>query len=429
MQQNVDPAAAGLGHADRELTDEDMRAAVREGVDRAAPDGKRILLLVPDQTRSGPVGPVFKAIHAALDGRAKKLDVLVALGTHPPLSEAAINARLDLTPQERAAAYADVDVHNHAWDDPAALASVGTIPADVIDELSGGLFRMDVEVTVNRRLFDYDAVWILGPVFPHEVVGMSGGNKYLFPGVSGPAIIDFFHWLGAVITNVEIIGRKDTPVRRVLDRAAALLDVERRCFAMVVKGGGLAGLYTGSPEAAWSRAADLSARVHVRHHARAYHTVLSCAPAMYDDLWVGGKCMYKLEPVVADGGELVIYAPHITEVSPTHGRVIEEIGYHVRDYFRKQWDRFQHYPWGVVAHSTHVRGAGTWENGVETPRVNVTLATGIPPETCRRINLGYRDPTSIRLDDFRDREADGVLLVEKAGEILHRVGSADNHTS
>ncbi|MFW5857561.1 MAG: lactate racemase domain-containing protein, partial [Planctomycetota bacterium] len=339
----------------------------------------------------------------------------------PPMSEAMINERLALTPDERAGAYADVDVYNHEWRNPDALATLGTIPADVIDALSDGLFRMDVAVTINRRLFAYDAVWILGPVFPHEVVGFSGGNKYLFPGVAGPDIIDFFHWLGAVITNARIIGRKETPVRAVLDRAAALLTMEKYCFAMVVQKAGLAGLFCGAPEAAWSRAADLSAEVHVAYHDHPYQTVLSCAPAMYDDLWVGGKCMYKLEPVVADGGELIIYAPHITEVSATHGAVIEAIGYHVRDYFRKQWDRFQHHPWGVIAHSTHVRGMGSWEDGVEHPRITVTLATGIPEAVCRRIHLGYRDPDSIRVDDYRDREAEGILYVEKAGEILHRL--------
>jgi len=142
---------------------------------------------------------------------------------------------------------------------------------------------------------------------------------------------------------------------------------------------------------------------------------------MYDDLWTGGKCMYKLEPVLADGGELIIYAPHIAELSVTHDHVIAEVGYHCRDYFLKQWDKFKHHPWGVLAHSTHVRGLGTFENGVERCRVRVTLATAIPEEVCRRVNLGYRDPRSLRPANFADREAEGVLLVPKAGEVLFRL--------
>jgi nickel-dependent lactate racemase len=142
---------------------------------------------------------------------------------------------------------------------------------------------------------------------------------------------------------------------------------------------------------------------------------------MYADVWTGGKAMYKLEPVLADDAELIIYAPHITEVSVTHGETLLEIGYHCRDYFHKQWDEFKHYPWGVIAHSTHVRGLGTFENGVERCRVQVTLASQIPESVCRKINLGYRDPASIRKEDFENREDEGVLLVPKAGEMLFQL--------
>jgi len=144
---------------------------------------------------------------------------------------------------------------------------------------------------------------------------------------------------------------------------------------------------------------------------------------MYDELWVGGKCMYKLEPVLDDGGELIIYAPHIHEVSVTHGKLISQIGYHCRDYFLKQWDKFKDFPWGILAHSTHVYGQGTYENGVERPRAKVTLATGIDEATCRQINLGYRDWRTIRKEDFMDREDSGVLFVPKAGEQLYRLES------
>jgi nickel-dependent lactate racemase len=280
---------------------------------------------------------------------------------------------------------------------------------------------MEVNVTINRTIFDYDQLAIVGPVFPHEVVGFSGGNKYLFPGIGGADILNFFHWLGAVITNPGIIGNKWTPVRRVVDRAAALVPLPKIAFCMVVHHGGLAGLYAGTPEAAWSEAADLSARLHVVYKPHPFHTVLSCAPPMYDELWVGGKCMYKLEPVVADGGELIIYAPHLREISLTHGALIQRIGYHTRDYFLKQWSRFKDEPWGILAHSTHVRGIGTYEEGIEKPRIRVTLATQIPEDVCRAIHLGYRDPRSINVADFEDREEQGVLCVPKAGEMLYRL--------
>ncbi len=135
-------------------------------------------------------------------------------------------------------------------------------------------------------------------------------------------------------------------------------------------------------------------------------------PEMYQDLWTGAKGMYKLEPAVADGGEVCIFAPHIKEVSFMHGRLIEEIGYHCRDYFRAQWEKFKGYPWGILAHSTHLKGKGSYVDGVETARVRVTLATGIPQETCERINLGYRDPAGIRKEDW--------TVIPRAGEMLYR---------
>jgi nickel-dependent lactate racemase len=383
--------------------------------------GKKVLLIVPDATRTAPVGLLFRVLHDLLAAEARGLDVMIALGTHPPMSDEAVNRRLEITAEERAGKYAAVRVINPTWNDPRSLAKLGTIGAAEIGQLSGGLFEMPVEVSINRAVLEYDQVILVGPVFPHEVVGFSGGNKYLFPGVGGPDLLNFFHWLGAVLTNPRIIGSKWTPVRQVVDRAAALVPVPKFAFCMVVSGSDLAGLYTGTPEEAWSQAADHSERLHVVFKARPFHTVLSCAPPMYDEMWVAGKCMYKLEPVVADGGELIIYGPHIREISLTHGERIRRIGYHTRDYFLAQWDRFKHEPWGILAHSTHVRGVGSYSDGVERPRIQVTLATGIPEDVCRAINLGYRDPASIDVKDYQGRENEGVLCVPKAGEMLYKL--------
>lgn len=380
--------------------------------------GKHILLVVPDGTRTAPVGVLFRGLHDRLSGDVACLDVIIALGTHPPMSDEAINKRLEISAEERGGKFAAVRVFNHSWNEPETLEEIGRISAGDIHDLSGGLFSHEVPVHINRRVNDYDILLVIGPVFPHEVVGFSGGNKYFFPGIGGAEILNFFHWLGAVVTNPMIIGNKWTPVRKVVDRAAGFIRQERLCLAAVVDDKRFAGLFAGSPESAWDAASDLSSQIHITRKDRPFQTVLSCAPPMYDELWVAGKCMYKLEPVVADGGELIIYAPHLREVSEVHGRLIREIGYHCRDYFLKQWDRFKDYPWGVLAHSTHVRGIGTYENGVETPRIQVTLATQIAEEDCRRINLAYRDPASIHPPDFAGREEEGILYVPKAGERL-----------
>ncbi|HVQ64971.1 MAG TPA: lactate racemase domain-containing protein [Terriglobia bacterium] len=384
--------------------------------------GKKVLMIVPDGTRTAPMGLLFHTLHELLGPVSKALDVMVALGTHPPMSEEAICRRLEISESDRHSTYSRVQFFNHEWHNPTALKRIGVIAAEEIRELSGGLFSRDVPVEVNKRVFDYDRILIVGPVFPHEVVGFSGGNKYLFPGISGPELLNFFHWLGAVITTPRIIGSKWTPVRRVVDRAAAMLEIEKICIAMVVRPDeSLAGLFIGTPEQAWDEASELSKQVHIVYKDYPFHTILSCAPPMYGEIWTAGKAMYKLEPVLASGGELILYAPHVREISETHGKTIREVGYHCRDYFLKQWEMFKHHPWGVLAHSAHVHGLGTYENGIEKRRTRITLATGIPPDVCREVNLGYRDPATIRLEDFANREDEGVLLVPKAGEILHQL--------
>ncbi len=284
-----------------------------------------------------------------------------------------------------------------------------------------------VEVRINRLVLEYDRLIICGPVFPHEVVGFSGGNKYLFPGISGPEVINLSHWLGALITTYRMIGSPGiTPVRRLIDQAASMVPTPKLCLALVVAPGtnSLAGLYIDQPEAAWAAAAQLSAQLHTNYIDRPFKQVLSVMPAMYDDIWTAAKGMYKLEPVVADGGEVIIYAPHITEFSYTHGDKLAEIGYHVRDYFRQQWDKFGSYPGGVLAHSTHLKGMGTYDplEG-EQARIRVTLATGISEERCAAHNLGYRDPATIKLVEWANREEEGILLVPKAGEMLYRLRS------
>jgi nickel-dependent lactate racemase len=405
------------------------RREVRDWIARNLPVGefrdRRVLLIVPDGTRTAPLPLLFDAVYQQLRGAVRQIDVLFALGTHPPMNERQMCRLLGIEEDERDKLFATVELFNHEWDAPERLLSLGTLSTAETHEISGGLLVEDVPVTINSRITDYDCLLVLGPVFPHEVVGFSGGNKYFFPGIAGAEILNFFHWLGALITNAAIIGVKDTPVRRVVDRAARLIPVERRCLAFVVSPRAeIHGMFYGTPESAWSNAADLSARVHITRAARPFQQVLSCAPPMYDELWVAGKCMYKLEPVVADGGELIIYAPHLNAVSITHGHLIEEVGYHCRDYFTKQWERFRHIPRGVLAHSTHVRGQGTFENGVEDCRISVTLASRLSKEQCERLNLGYRDPESIDVEAFAERENEGVLLVRKAGELLYRLAGA-----
>jgi nickel-dependent lactate racemase len=411
----------GQGVLEGFLTTEQVSRVAAEGLAALPVDGRRVIVLVPDGTRTMPLPLMVDILERELGPRVAALDFLVALGTHSPMSDEQLTTLLGRTVQAgRAGRHR---VFNHQWDNPATFVDLGSIPAAEIADLTGGRLRQDVPVALNRLVTEYDHVLVCGPVFPHEVVGFSGGTKYLFPGIAAPPIIHFTHWLGALITSYEVIGTTDTPIRAVINRAASLLQTPLSLMALVVSHDGIAGAFCGDIHEAWSQAAALSARRHIVWVDKPFDRVLAVMPAMYDDLWVAAKGTYKTEPAVSDGGEVVIYAPHVREVSHVHGRMIEEIGYHCRDYFLEQWDRFAQYPGGILAHSTHVKGLGTYDpdTRVETPRITVTLATGIDRDRCGRINLGYQDPATIVPDEWAGDEAS--LLVPRAGELLFRVGT------
>ena len=411
----------GKGSPETILSDEDIIKIMAAGTPAEMYENKRVLVLTPDATRTCPLPMLVRAVNAVVGSTCHKLDFMVALGTHPVMSEKEILALYGIDPEDKGG-FQKSSFVCHRWDLPETFHRLGVLNEDEVAAISGNLLRETVPVDINRRIFDYDLLLILGPVFPHEVVGFSGGAKYLFPGISGGEFLHFFHWLGAVITCSGIIGIKATPVREVIHTALKKIDVPIHCMSMVVNDDNrLCGLYVGDVIDSWSRAADLSADIRIITKQKPYKTVLGQSPEMYDEIWVAGKVMYKLEQVVADGGTLIIYGPHIRHVSKTWGRYIEKIGYHVADYFLAQMDRFKDIPRGVLAHSTHVRGTGAYADGIEKPRINVVLATSIPEKICRQINLGYMDPEKIRLEDYMNREDEGILFVDHAGEILYKL--------
>jgi lactate racemase len=416
LQSKVTAPLGGL------LTDDEVRNTL--GVLEGQFANQRLLLLIPDHTRSLPLPFLFRLLVDVLRN-ANQLDFMVALGTHPPLSDESLHKLVGITAEERNTTFKHIGLLNHTWNTPSALISLGVIEQDEIRQIAGKNWHSslpnEVNIRINKAALQYDHILILGPTFPHEVAGFSGGAKYLFPGISGPDMINATHWLGALAEVVGTIGIRDTPVRAMIHAAAARLQTPLTLIALIVEGQGLSGLFIGDHLSAWKEAAQLSAERHIQWVGEPFQRVLSRAPAMYDELWTGAKAMYKLEPAVALGGEVVIYAPHLDVVSHVHGKYIYEVGYHILPYFLSAWERFKHIPLGVLAHSTHLRGSGVMENGIEKPNVRVTLASKISAEDCARLNLGYIDPATINVDEWKDKEAEGVLYVPKAGEILYRL--------
>jgi len=404
---------ASLERPGQLLDPTEVRAFLRARFDALDLDRRSLCLVIPDATRSCPLPLLLDAIYEAVKVRVSSCTAVIALGTHAPMSDEGIRALVGTE---------SLMVVNHAWWDSQTFVDVGTLSPQTVGTLSGGRLDEAVEVRINRLVVESDVTIIVGPVLPHEVVGFSGGNKYLFPGLSGPELIDVTHWLGALLTSKEIIGTRGvTPVRALVDEAARLVPGERHALCVVVDHltGGLRSMAFGDPVAAWSTAADVSARTHIVYLPHPVPRVLSLVPPRYPDLWTGAKGFYKVEPVVADGGEVVLYAPHITEIAAMHPALMD-IGYHCRDFYLADWEKYRHYPRGQLAHSTHLFGAGTYDpvHG-ERQRVRVTLATGIPEAVVKRANLAYLDPASIDPDDWQTDPL--ALVVPDAGEVLYRL--------
>jgi lactate racemase len=414
--------AAILGGVGEHLRPDQVTEFVTAAIAEAGVENKRVCVVVPDGTRTCPLPLLLQAMRDGLS-TASQVTVVIALGTHQGMSEEHLGRHLGYPPGALEKAYPGWMVLNHESWLPETFTTLGTIDTDRIAELTGGLLTdTAVEVRINRQVAEADVTIVVGPVFPHEVVGFSGGNKYFFPGVSGPELINLSHWVGALITSAEMIGTQGiTPVRALIDEAAQLIPARRLACCLVVASGTdtLHAVAFGTPEASWAACAEISAQTHVTYFDQPVRRVLSIMPTKYEDIWTAAKGFYKLEPIVADGGEVIIYAPHITQISVMHPS-ISEIGYHNRDYFLGQWEKFRNVPWGDLAHSTHLRGQGTWdaERG-EANRVTVTLATGIPEDVVRSVNLNYRDPATV---DIAAYEADPATFVEPhAGEVLYRL--------
>jgi len=384
--------------------------------------GKKVVLIIPDATRSCPLPEILPIFYNVLAPKVSSLTALIALGTHAPMTEEAIDIFLAGGIKTAKALYPKMDVVNHEWWNPNTFINLSPITTNEISEISLGEITDEVPVSVNRLVVESDLVIIIGPVFPHEVVGFSGGAKYLFPGVSGKEMIDSSHWLGAIISSAEIIGTLGvTPVREMINLAAGKIQTSLLALCLVVETGSsrISSLSFGAPHTAWETAAAQSSKTHIKYLEQPVKRVISIIPARYQDIWTAAKGMYKVEPIIEDGGEVIIYAPHINEFSLTH-KELELIGYHCRQYFSAQLEKFEDTSRSLMAHSSHLRGAGTYsKEGGEVCRITVTISTGISKARTESMNLKYIDPAEFNLSDYENEP--GTFINHNAGEILYRL--------
>ena len=406
------------------LSQSDLTSIVQKALDVIQP-GERVLAIIPDKTRDDNTHQLFPVASEFLTRRGvASFDALVAQGTHPPMSESQKLSKIGC-------ANFSGQLFDHRWDDPEELITLGELSAKTVSELTGGLISQAVPVSLNKLLAPgiYDTVLVFGATVPHEVAGFAGGAKYFFPGVAGPELTHTTHWLGALAGIENIIGRVDTPTRRLIEAAADLVPARIISLNTVVtrNDGELVtyALFTGDIREAFRRATEVSQKVHIRYTERKYRRVVALLDPHYDELWVGGKASYKLGAIIEEGGELIIYAPHLTKLSETHGALIEKYGYapleSVRDMLGVSQELRENLC--IAAHLAHVAYAGRLDDeGKIVPRYKITMATGLDEATCRRVNLGYIDYRSFDYESLRS-DAD-TLVVADAGRDLYLRSSA-----
>jgi len=412
----------GEGSADNDLNHEELSAIVEQALEIVKP-GERVLAIIPDKTRDDNTDVLFPITSRILDQHSVAcFDALVAQGTHPPMSAEQKLLKLGLDQFTGT-------VFDHRWDRPEDLITLGELTADQVTDLTAGLITKAVPVTLNKLLAPgiYDTVLVFGATVPHEVAGFAGGAKYFFPGVAGPELTHMTHWLGALAGIETIIGEVETPTRRLIEAATTLVPARIISLNTVVSRndeGRLItyALFAGEVREAFRKAAEVSEQVHIRYTGRKYKRVVALLDPHYDELWVGGKASYKLGAIIEDAGELIIYAPHLTKISETHGALIEKYGYAplevVRDMLGASKELQENLC--IAAHLAHVSYAGRIDEGGKiVPRYKITMATGIDEETCKRVKLGFMNHRDFALEELRSDP--DTLVVENAGRDLYKV--------
>jgi lactate racemase len=417
---------AGTGSRRADLSPSEMRSILCEALSSVAP-GSAVLAIVADKTRDDNTDVLFPfAAQILADRRVAKLDVLIAQGTHAPMSHDDKREKIGADGATQVPGLGQI--FDHDWSNAGQLVEIGILDRERTRNLSGGLMDRAIELKVNHLLTPgiYDTVLIFGTTVPHEVVGFSGGAKYFFPGVAGPELTHATHWLAALATIERVIGRVETPTRHLFEAAADFVRAQVISLNSVItrENGRVRShaLFCGDFRQALRRAADISRQVHIKYTGRKYRRVVALLDTHYDDLWVGGKASYRLGPIIEEGGELIVYAPHLTKLSATHGALIKRYGYapleRIRELVAESRELRENLC--VAAHLAHVSFAGRrLADGTIAPRYTIRLASAIDPATCRQVNLDYMDPSAFRLSDY-EHDSD-TLVVEQAGRDLYLV--------
>ena len=339
------------------LTPEEIKAALLESLEGR--EVKNALILPPDFTRfHSNAGYITNVYYHALTERGANVDILPALGTHVPV-----------TPEQSAAMYGDVPYEKlipHNW--RTDVVRLGEVPAEFLEEVTGGIWHDPVSVEVNRLIMDekYDLIISPGQVVPHEVIGMANHAKNIFVGTGGSDMINKSHMVGAVYGMERMMGKDHTPVRKVFDYGMEHFLKDRPIlFALTVTtapGGKIRthGLFIGEGRKCLEEAIKLAQEKNIDFvETGIKKCVVYLDPSEFHSTWLGNKAVYRTRMAMADGGELIVLAPGIVRFGEDDlvDELIRKYGYRGRirilEEFNKPENQDLRDNMGAAAHLIH----------------------------------------------------------------------------
>lgn len=312
------------------ISRDELRGLVCQCLDQAR-GLKRVLILPPDHTRlNSMAGAIAAMVYEELTAGGVDVELLPTLGTHNPMTEPQLRMMFgESIPLEA--------FRVHDW--RGGVVSRGKIPGEVLAELSGGKVAYSIDVEVNKLLLDeYDWILSIGQVVPHEVVGMANYTKNIVVGAGGADMINKSHFLGAVCNMETILGRTNTPVRKLFNRAVdtclselpitymlTVMEQNAATGEMIMR-----GFYAGDDAEVYNEACELARKVNITLLDREPEkVVVYLDPHEFQSTWLGNKSIYRTRMAIADGGELIVLAPALKEFGedPVMDQLIRRFGY------------------------------------------------------------------------------------------------------
>jgi nickel-dependent lactate racemase len=401
------------GSANTAFSLADVRSALFTAFDQLG-KRKRVLAVPPDFTRFHSSAGLLTELAWEYYGKALT-DVLPALGTHFPMTDGEIGVMFGHTPRTL--------FRVHDW--RAGLSTLGEVPAAFVKDVSEGKIEYSIPIQVDRLLAEgsHDLILSLGQIVPHEVIGMAGYNKNIFVGTGGEEGINKTHFLGAVYGMERMMGRAESPVRKVLnygsDHFARHLPI---VYVLTVIGKDddgklvIRGLFIGDDAECFRRAAELSAAVNIQRLDEPIRkAVVYLDPSEYKSTWLGNKSIYRTRMALADGAELIVLAPGLARFGEDEriDLLIRKYGYagtpRVLEWVRTREDLRDNL--GTAAHLIHGSSEG---------RFTITYCPGhLTREEVERVQFGYADLDAMTARYRPDKLMEGFNTLPNGERIFY----------